>query len=269
MNSLPHQFKDLIMSNRKKLETDRNMVVVFDHATKLARIERKIDSERKEFLQSINCNNMYIENYLVTWEVHNLKLSYMLIMVPITVYSYCVLTLYVEYYIDYSKHRWVIDAYPRGIGFSNDRIYSIEILMCELIHGDLAKLADPKIRKLIMNEGTKIVKKSHMDILKSSKYMCYYCAKVTNSSHTHFKRCGTCNMIHYCSKECQQKDWKYTHRIKCKIYRSNWIRFKQMIELIMDVTLDKYNQINTPKKVQSTSNKINPPAVIEHFDDLD
>lgn len=42
---------------------------------------------------------------------------------------------------------------------------------------------------------------------------CAYCKKISSASDE-FKRCSRCKQTHYCSADCQKKDWK-THKVLC------------------------------------------------------
>ncbi|KAJ7652671.1 hypothetical protein DFH06DRAFT_1205418 [Mycena polygramma] len=44
------------------------------------------------------------------------------------------------------------------------------------------------------------------------------CAQIQDRQE--FKRCSGCGEMHYCSPECQTKDWKAGHRLTCKMYHS-------------------------------------------------
>ena len=45
--------------------------------------------------------------------------------------------------------------------------------------------------------------------------VCHYCwSKPTQTAQLY--RCGNCKFARYCSEQCQAKDWKHFHKIRCK-----------------------------------------------------
>eukprot|EP00571_Detonula_confervacea_P016007 CAMPEP_0172307816 /NCGR_PEP_ID=MMETSP1058-20130122/8591_1 /TAXON_ID=83371 /ORGANISM="Detonula confervacea, Strain CCMP 353" /LENGTH=699 /DNA_ID=CAMNT_0013020091 /DNA_START=114 /DNA_END=2213 /DNA_ORIENTATION=+ len=64
---------------------------------------------------------------------------------------------------------------------------------------------------------------------------CTYCMKILARSEVNF--CGICNIVTYCSKECQAKDWKGGHKKTCT--KSNGKSSEALLEKIC-VILDRF-----------------------------
>merc|ERR1712062_399432 len=43
----------------------------------------------------------------------------------------------------------------------------------------------------------------------------YYLCEKVEESPGQFKSCARCRLVHYCSKKCQKKDWKISHKKFC------------------------------------------------------
>jgi hypothetical protein len=48
---------------------------------------------------------------------------------------------------------------------------------------------------------------------------CSYCNS-EDRPKTDLKRCSQCKAVHYCSKDCQVKDWKAGHKKDCALCKS-------------------------------------------------
>ena len=75
-------------------------------------------------------------------------------------------------------------------------------------------------------DTVQVIKCSLSDLLALSKRYsqcsecCWGCGKTSSGDScgatASLKKCSACKVAHYCSKECQVKDWKETHRRFCK-----------------------------------------------------
>lgn len=59
-----------------------------------------------------------------------------------------------------------------------------------------------------------------------AKLCCNYCfqdaggtQKANAAAEINLKKCSACKIAHYCSKECQQNDWKIRHKHECGFYQ--------------------------------------------------
>lgn len=73
-------------------------------------------------------------------------------------------------------------------------------------------------------DTVKVIKCSLSDLLALSKRYsqcsecCWGCGKTSSGySSASLKKCSACKVAHYCSKECQVKDWTDTHCRFCKV----------------------------------------------------
>ena len=80
----------------------------------------------------------------------------------------------------------------------------------------LNKLSDnkEKISFFIKKEKKEITLINFSGFVKLIKmiHICHY--KKCNKLHVRYK-CSRCKKVHYCSRRCQKKDWKYRHRYNC------------------------------------------------------
>jgi hypothetical protein len=56
-------------------------------------------------------------------------------------------------------------------------------------------------------------------VSKGGKRMCHCCSKTEKPDEVTFKYCSNCKYVSYCSKECQEKDWKQGHKTSCVPYK--------------------------------------------------
>ena len=47
------------------------------------------------------------------------------------------------------------------------------------------------------------------------RFVCANCKKSPSKDEPPLKTCGRCNLVQYCSKECQKAHWKRTHKVQC------------------------------------------------------
>jgi hypothetical protein len=97
---------------------------------------------------------------------------------------------------------------------------------------DTAKNMEPHAENILkkLTEDCNVEHLHGMDIkklsfalsyVKHANPICRPCGKnPTQNPEIKFKRCGTCQTVYYCSRECQRNDWK-KHKEICKPLNSN------------------------------------------------
>ncbi|CEL99263.1 unnamed protein product [Vitrella brassicaformis CCMP3155] len=56
---------------------------------------------------------------------------------------------------------------------------------------------------------------AQLDLHSSSR--CAVCGRSPDDSRHQFPRCNKCKLLHYCTRECQVKDWKGVHKEECEM----------------------------------------------------
>ncbi|CAL4153130.1 unnamed protein product, partial [Meganyctiphanes norvegica] len=84
--------------------------------------------------------------------------------------------------------------------------------------------------------------------------ICHHCCLPENNTHMRFlHRCNNCQLVAYCSKDCQKRDWK-THKLYCKLFPIN--ECKPKLKIVWGT------RVSFPKNWESVLEEIQKRAVL-------
>mmetsp|Transcript_396 Transcript_396/g.822 ORF Transcript_396/g.822 Transcript_396/m.822 type:complete len:135 (-) Transcript_396:156-560(-) len=66
--------------------------------------------------------------------------------------------------------------------------------------------------KVIDNSSSGSIRSAMTETLQS----CRCCGAQPTDPNQRLKRCGGCRVVRYCSVECQNDDWRYSHHLECE-----------------------------------------------------
>lgn len=137
-------------------------------------------------------------------------------------------------YIDFRKPKFTV---PKKILYLENKSKTsspatfefTEMILKQASEVELIKSNDGKntISEVSSEEWDEIVVIEEESFPETDSLQCIVCKKPLLKESL---RCAACKAVVYCSKNCQKKDWKNSHKIQCEGYKK-----------IMDVTPELYN----------------------------
>ena len=79
----------------------------------------------------------------------------------------------------------------------------------------------------------------------TARRQCKACGKIDDRN----MKCRGCEVVHYCSAECQKKDWK-THKVQCKSIKAKVAAYKEKAIEAAENKVHKYNSLMAADKLR-------------------
>ncbi|KAJ7138909.1 hypothetical protein C8R46DRAFT_1234148 [Mycena filopes] len=109
-----------------------------------------------------------------------------------------------EYFVHHKIAAQLRVAISKAIPFTSSAIFRKCIIFP--FWNDFVDLVDERVRALDLFLDTKLSSSNACENMQCSR----------TGSQDAFKRCATCRLAFYCSRECQKSDWQAVHRSSCR-----------------------------------------------------